>query len=421
MDYYGLKGSALKIIGPEVMACNLPLRLDPYLGCAHNCAYCYARSQKSFRGLWNSNAVKPVDPSQLEKYLSRVLNSPKPPKDTLGRALWYRFPVRIGTDTDAFQPVERKLRITKRILEILNKHSYPYIINTKSDMIAEDIYLRLIKESPAGVIVQFTVISLDEGLTSRIEPGAPPVSRRLEAMRILAANDIYVQTRVSPIIPKLTDSLEGMRMLFKSLKKAGSRDVIVEYLRYSIGSKANPLIREWMASALQVSPAYLDEIYVEAYTECSRSFPDCCNRNRMRFGCEWNHRPKVRSGYVRMPLRLKLEKYKKFKSEAEKEGLRLYVCSEEFPEINGCVNCCGIKEPEARRYIRFEHDNEACANTLPCFIRSKGEISLNDVMENMFSIDEKAFKEKFANLDKYLVNVKKTSSGRWAYDEIFPV
>jgi len=421
MSYYGLRGSSLKIIEPEVMACNLPLRLDPYLSCAHNCTYCYARSQKTFRRLWKPDAVKSIDTSRLERHISKVLKSPKPPPNSLDRALWYRFPIRIGTDTDAFQPCERQSMVTKRILEILNRYSYPYIINTKSDMVAEDEYMHLLKNSPAGAVVQFTVISLDEELIKKIEPGAPPIGKRLEAMRILASNNIYIQTRVSPIIPELTDRLEDMHELFRTLKKAGTRDIIVEYLRYSIGNMANPFIREWMSSALQVQPTYIDGIYSRAYRECSKTFPDCCKRNRARFGCEWDGRPKVKSGYIRMPLRLKLEKYRKFKSEAEKEGLRLYVCSEEFPEINECVNCCGIKGAEAGRYLRFKYDNEACANTLPCLIRDKKDLSLNDVLESMFSIDKNIFEKQFANLDKYLVNVKKTPSGKWVYDENFPI
>jgi hypothetical protein len=92
-----------------------------------------------------------------------------------------------------------------------------------------------------------------------------------------------------------------------------------------------------------------------------------------------------------------------------------------FPEINDCVNCCGIKGEEARRYLRFKYDNEACANTLACFIREKGEVFADDVLQAMFSIDEEKFKKQFAKLDKYLVNVKRSSSGGWLYDRNFPV
>jgi DNA repair photolyase len=411
---YGLN-SALKIIEPEIMACNLPLRLDPYLACEHNCTYCYARAQKTRYGHWNPNHPKTIDISSFEHYIQKVMASSKPPKDSTARALWYRVPMRIGTDTDAFQPCERRLGITKRVMEILNDNKYPYIITTKSDLVAEDEYVSLLKESPAGAIVQFTIISLNENLTGKLEPNAPPVSKRLEAMKKLSGEGIYLQNRISPIIPQLTDSEEDMVSLYASLKQAGIKDLIVEYLRY------NPFSREWMTRALDVESSYFDTIYRKAYEECSKTFPDCCNRNKVRFGCGWEKRPKMINGYWRMPLRLKLEKYKEFKRQAENFGLRLYVCSEEFPEINCCVNCCGITGEEARKNLRFDHDNEACANNIACVIKKKGTVSEKDILDTMFSVNEQVFRKQFSKLDKYLVNVKREVSGSWSYESNFQV
>jgi len=413
-NHYGFK-SALKIIEPEVMACNLPLRLDPYLGCAHNCTYCYARALKTIRQQWNPESPKYIDTSLLQKYFSKVFSSKKPPESPLGRAIWNRVLIRIGTDTDPFQPCERTLKITKKALEILNDNSYPYIITTKSDTVSEPEYVQLLKTSPAGAIVQFTIISLDGDLVRRLEPGAPGISRRLTAMEKLRDEGIYVQTRISPIIPSLTDSEEDMEVLINTLREAGSKDLIVEYLRY------NWLTRCWMTDALNVKLSYFDEIYTKAYEECSQSFPECCRLNKNRFKCQWTPRLKMINGYYRMPLRLKLEKYKKFKQQAERKGVRLFVCSEEFPEINACMNCCGITGEEAGKHLRFKHDNEACANSLACLIRGRGRVSVEDVLNSMFSIDENTFKRQFNNLNKYLVNVKSNGLGGWMYEEIFPI
>jgi DNA repair photolyase len=412
--YYNLK-SALKIIKPEVMACNLPLRIDPYLGCEHNCTYCYARAQKTRLKKWNPESPKPLNTSLFERHISKVLALRKPPKNPTDRALWYKVPIRIGTDTDPFQPCERKLKITKRTLEIFNAKEYPYIITTKSDMVAEDEYISLLKESPAGVIVQFTIVSLNENLMKKLEPKAPTISKRLAAMEKLRDEGIYLQTRISPIFPQLTDSKESMEMLYDSLKSVGARDLIVEYLRY------NAFTKEWMTNALDVRSSYFDEIYVQAYKECSQSFPDCCNRNKNRFKCYWDSRPKMINGYWRMPLRLKFEKYKEFKQDAERYGLRLYVCSEEFPEINGCVNCCGITGKEAREYLKFKYDNEACANNIACFIKDRRRVTVQDILDSMFSIDEKTFRRQFIKLDKYLVNVKSDGSNGWVYERNFPI
>jgi DNA repair photolyase len=196
---YGLN-SALKIIEPEVMACNLPLRFDPYLSCEHNCTYCYAKAQKTRYGYWNPDAPKPVDVSLFERYMKKTLALRESPKASTARAIWHRVPIRVGTDTDAFQPCEKKLGITKKVMEILNKNNYPYIITTKSDLVAEDEYVSLLKESPAGAVVQFTTISLNEDLTGKLEPNAPPVSKRLAAMKKLRDEGIYLQNRISPML-----------------------------------------------------------------------------------------------------------------------------------------------------------------------------------------------------------------------------
>ena len=412
-DYYGFN-SALKIIEPEIMACNLPLKLDPYLGCEHNCTYCYARGILYRYKNWHEGIVKHIDPELLRKRLDKILISSQEPRNPINRALWYRFPIRIGTNTDPFTPYEAECKVTKRILEILNEYEYPYILNTKSDMVAEEEYVNLLKNTPKGAIVQFTIISLNTDLIEKIEPGAPALRKRLEAMKTLTEKGIYTQTRISPIIPKYTDDVESMRALLKVLKSSGCQDVIVEYLRY------NSFIRKWISEAMGMPESHLDNIYSEEYRECSSSFPDCCQKNRNRFGCSWNPHPKMVNGYIRMPLRLKLERYRLFKEEARKVGLRLYVCSEEFPEINDCVNCCGIKGEEAKKHLKFDHDNEACANTLPCYIKEKGEVTSEEVLNDFFSIDRETFAKRFDRLDEYLVNVKKGQKG-WIYDHNFPV
>lgn len=403
-EFYGID-NALKIIpANEVAACNLPFRLDTYLSCQHNCSYCYARYNLYSHGKWNPLGPKPINSEDFEKKLISA-NKDRKRKSKVSQLLEKKFPLRIGTNTDCFQPIERDKKVTKRVLEILDDWEYPYIINTKSDLAAKQPYLKLISDSSGGAIVQYTIISIDENLVSKLEPNAPTVKKRLKSIRRFSDQGVHVQVRVSPIIPNLTSPSNDFEALAEKVRDMGAKDLIVEFLRYtsSVEESASS-IKDWVAEATNGS-VDLDKIYQE-------------------WGVETKPKPKPdRDGYIRVPMKEKFKYYSKYKEIARGLGINLYVCSEEYPEINNCVNCCGVSEPQITENFRgFKLHNEAASNTIACFMRERGEVGFKDIKKNFFCVDWDIYQKKWEKMDQYLVNAKKKitpKETRYVYEDKF--
>lgn len=377
--------SALKIIPHnEVAVCDLPFRLDTYLGCQHNCSYCYARYNLSSHGQWTPTTPKSINPAHLEKELESS-NKNRKRKSKVCRLLEKKFPLRLGTNTDCFQPIEKKKGVTKRVLEILEDWKYPYIINTKSNLVSESPYLELISNASGGAIVQYTIISLNDDIISNLEPTAPLVEKRLESIRKLANQGVHVQVRVSPIIPEVTSRERDFKTLAERAKDMGAKDLIVEFLRY------NQQIKKWVLEATNGS-IDLDVTYRDWGAKLRR-----------------DGRPKPdKDGYIRVPMERKFRLYSRYKEIAHELGLNLYVCSEEYPEINNCVNCCGVSEPNiTNKYRGFKLYNSAATNTIACFIAEKKEVTIHDIKSNFYCVDWDKYEALWRNLEKYLVNVER--------------
>lgn len=200
--------------GNEGSKCNYPIRLDTYgCGCSHDCKYCYAKSLLSFRGLWN-----PHNPSvaNIEK-LKRKIN--KLPKGTI---------VRLGGMTDCFQPIELCNRITYKIIKYLNKRRIGYLIVTKSDIVANDEYLKIYDKDLAHF--QITVTTTDDDKSIQYEKASVP-SQRIKAIEKLYNNGFDVQVRLSPFIYEYID--------FEILNNIKCNKILVEFLR------VNHWIKQW--------------------------------------------------------------------------------------------------------------------------------------------------------------------------------
>jgi DNA repair photolyase len=160
--------------------------LNAYVGCQHNCSYCYARFMKRFTGHaepWGSFVDVKVNAPEL---LAReVLRKRK------GR-VW------ISGVCDAYQPLEAKHRLTRRCLEILVEHGWPVTVQTKSPLVLRD--LEILKRS-ADAEVGITITTADERLRKIFEPGAPPLARRIEALGVLHAAGIPTFVMVAPLLP----------------------------------------------------------------------------------------------------------------------------------------------------------------------------------------------------------------------------
>lgn len=171
--------------------------LNAYVGCQHNCVYCYAKFMKRFTGHrepWGEFVDVKINAAEL---LAREVK-----KKSKGR-IW------ISGVCDAYQPLEKKYQITRRCLEILVDDGWPFSIQTKSPLVLRDI--ELLKKA-SDCEVGFTITTADEKIRRIFEPGSPPISKRVEALATLHSAKIKTFAMIAPLLPgseNLVNSLKG--------------------------------------------------------------------------------------------------------------------------------------------------------------------------------------------------------------------
>lgn len=209
--------------------------VNPYRGCEHGCAYCYARPTHEYLGFSagldfeTRIMVKEKAPELLEAELS----SPK----------WKPQTVVLSGVTDPYQPVERRLRITRRCLEVLAKFRNPVGIVTKNKLVTRDIdVLRELAEHNA-VAVNISVTSLDRKLQQILEPRTSPPQARLDAIAQLRAAGIPVGVMVAPIIPGITD--HEVPAILEACRKAGAQ--FAGYVVLRLPWTVAPLFERWLS------------------------------------------------------------------------------------------------------------------------------------------------------------------------------
>ena len=193
--------------------------INPYIGCQHGCVYCYARFMKRYTkhtGEWGSFVdIKINAPSVLAKQLDSST------KTFQGTTL-------IGSVTDAYQPLERKYKITRALLEVLLSHQMDISILTKSYNVTRDVdLLSQFKSCSVGV----TITSLDDAFRKHFEPLASSVKQRIDALKVLKQNSIKTYVFIGPIFPGFTDIpriVEAVRDYTDS--------IMAESLNYSCGN-----------------------------------------------------------------------------------------------------------------------------------------------------------------------------------------
>lgn len=192
--------------------------LNPYVGCAHNCVYCYASFMCRFSGHkepWGTFVDAKVNIPQV---LEKQLNGRRAPE---GRVI-------IGSVTDAYQQAEAYYGLTRSCLEALvRRPSLEVEILTKSALVVRD--LSLLTKLP-GSSVGFSITTVDEKAARVLEPGAPPPGLRLAAARQLVEAGVAVWVFIAPLLPGVGDSPEALSALFKELKRAGVKEVMADIL-----------------------------------------------------------------------------------------------------------------------------------------------------------------------------------------------
>lgn len=196
---------------------GLDLTLNPYQGCAHDCTYCYAPYlMRRERERWSEVSAK-AD-------LPRLLRAEAPRK---------RGVIGLSTATDPYQPIEAGLRLTRRCLEELVRAQARVSVLTKSDLVVRDV--DLLRGLPAAEVGITITTSRDE-LARIFEPGAPPPSRRLRALRELDEAGVDTYVFIGPIIPHVTEV--GLEELLTSIVDSGCRRAMTDRLRLRPGMLA---------------------------------------------------------------------------------------------------------------------------------------------------------------------------------------
>ncbi|MFI0845596.1 PA0069 family radical SAM protein [Mesorhizobium sp. IMUNJ 23232] len=208
--------------------------INPYRGCEHGCVYCFARPTHSYMGLspgldFESKLfAKPDAAKLLEKELSKEGYEPRT--------------IAIGTNTDPYQPIEKKYRIMREVLEVLEAYGHPVGIVTKSALVTRDIDI-LARMAERGLAkVALSVTSLDRMLARTMEPRASTPTKRLEALRMLSDAGIPVSVMVAPIVPGLND--HEIERILDSAANVGAREAGYVILRLPL--EVSPIFKDWL-------------------------------------------------------------------------------------------------------------------------------------------------------------------------------
>jgi len=207
--------------------------LNPYRGCEHGCVYCYARPSHSYLNLSPGLdfETRLIAKRGLAEVLARELQRPG-----------YRPEhIAIGTVTDAYQPIERELRLTRACLEVLARAQHPLAIVTKGSGVERDIDLLAPLGANGLAAVYVTVTTLDARLARVLEPRAAAPHRRLRTIRTLAEAGVPVGVSVSPQIPFLN---EDMEQVLEAAREAGARRAFYQVLR--LPWELSPIFRQWL-------------------------------------------------------------------------------------------------------------------------------------------------------------------------------
>ena len=209
--------------------------INPYRGCEHACPYCYARPSHAYMGL--SPGLDFETRLFYKQDAARVL------EEQLARPGYVCKPITIGANTDPYQPVERRMKITRSLLEVLARTRHPVTLITKSALVLRDLDLLadLARDRLAGVAVSVTTLSND--LKRVMEPRAASPAARLRAVRELNAAGVPTGVLVAPVIPVLTD--HEMEAILEASAEAGAR--WAGYVLLRLPYEIKDLFREWLA------------------------------------------------------------------------------------------------------------------------------------------------------------------------------
>jgi DNA repair photolyase len=292
------------VVGPSLVMssfCYSIFRLDPYLGCGHSCAYCYTRF---LPGLRPARPVARLDYPRLLRSTAKEL----------GKTGVRLPPLRMSALTDPFQPLERGLRLSLRLLEVAREFEIPLIISTKSSLVAEEPWLDAVKELAGEglAVVQLSIAFLDDRVARVLEPGAPPPSERLKTAEKLSGEGVPIVLRLQPIVPLLNSEAEFLEEYADAARAVGAKHLIAEVLRIASWRDLEPFRRVMSGEEFK---ALSSETLWERFPLGSHKHPRA----------DWRRQVYAQAGEA-----------------AARKGISFALCREGFYDLMRAPDCCGI-------------------------------------------------------------------------------
>ena len=210
------------------------LSINPYRGCEHGCIYCYARPTHSYL-----NLSPGID---FETRITAKVNAAQRLREAFAGRNYVPKLLNIGSVTDAYQPAERRLRITRSIIEVLAEHRHPFSLVTKSAGVERDLDLIAPMARAKLAAVYVSITTLDPALARVMEPRAASPERRLLTIRRLADAGVPVGVSVSPVIPFLNEP--ELERILEAARDAGAASAFSIVIR--LPWEVNPLFQHWL-------------------------------------------------------------------------------------------------------------------------------------------------------------------------------
>lgn len=250
--------------------CFQSFQMDTYgEGCTHDCFYCFAKHTYEAKNQWNQPIPLPADITYLWKVFYEVFETDK--ANSFRSLLENKVSLRIGSMSDSFMAFEKEIGLTKEFLKILNHYEYPFFIVTKSPLVAQDEYLKLLH--PDRAAIHMSIPSVNEKFLKLIEPQAPSAKSRLIALKRLRDAGVWTTARVNPLFPCFSDghfSIKGGELtdkpeldifgidLLHGIQETGTKSVLSGFL--SLENKHFNLVDAGLKSQLlKMAASKLDQ------------------------------------------------------------------------------------------------------------------------------------------------------------------
>jgi DNA repair photolyase len=208
--------------------------INAYRGCEHGCIYCFARPTHAFHDL--SPGL------DFETKLFAKPDAAKLLREELAKPNYVVRPMAMGTNTDPYQPIEAKWKITRSVLQVLAETRHPVMITTKSDRVTRDIDILSEMAADGLASVAVSITSLIPGISRTLEPRAPAARKRLAAVKALSEAGIPATVAIAPVVPGITDY--EIENLIEAAAEAGAQGVF--YIPVRLPFEVAPLFRAWL-------------------------------------------------------------------------------------------------------------------------------------------------------------------------------